>query len=211
MNNNLQNLLLAENDALQSYMYKCKTIHIRYSMKKEHREFLLRQSILGIYAEWERFIKKSISLYLQEINREKLSFNSLHENYVSYQTDQLVKFNTPKTNFGTITKISKNLYEMYQDNVVFSTNVNTESNANLKVTNSILNKLRLKCLDLNYDYPLNKLLRFRNSIAHGDEGIPVIQKDVDQFTLLVQDMATDLLVTIIQGYLNRVYISHNKA
>jgi len=208
---NLQSLLCCELDALQNKMYKCKTIHLRYSMHPDHKEFLIRQSILGIYAEWEGFIKKTIALYLQEINKEDVSFSCLNDNYVSYQTDNIAKFKLPKTDFGTITKLSRLLYKTYQGPVVFNTNVNTESNANLKVTNSILTKLCLKCLDAKYESPLNKLLKFRNSIAHGDEGIPVSQNDINRFTLLVQDVATDFMLSVNDGFQNKVYLSHNNA
>jgi hypothetical protein len=204
---NLQSLLCCELDALQNKMYKCKTIHIRYSMLPEHRYFLLRQSVLGIYAEWEGFVKKSIALYLQEINKEHVPFSELHDYYISYQTDNIARFKSPKTDLGTIAKLSRNLYEMYQGPVVFSTGVNTESNPNLKVTNSILSKLCLKCLSTKYESPLNKLLKFRNSIAHGDEGIPVTQSDVDSFTLLVQDLATDFVLSVNEGFQSKVYLS----
>lgn len=206
---NLQSLLSCELDSLQNKMYKCKTVHLRYSMLPEHKNFLLRQSVLGIYAEWEGFIKKTISLYLQEINKRRLSFASLNDYYISYQTDNLADFKSPKTNFGTIAKLSKNLFEMYQSPVVFSTSVKTESNANLKIANSILDKLCLKCLDHRYEGPLNKLLKFRNSIAHGDEGIPVKQNDIDTFTLLIQDLATDLIISIDEGFENEVYLSND--
>jgi|GEM_PF-5826256 len=208
---NLEELLTSEFNMLQGKMYKCKTIHTRYRMRKEHIDFLLKQSILSIYAEWEGFVKKVISLYLQEINKERLTYNCLHENYISYQTDQLVKFKSPKINFGAVKKITKNLYSMYQGEVVFSTNVNTESNANLKIVNSILEKLLLGCIGSRNEKGLNKLLRFRNSIAHGDEGIPVNQNDVDYFTLLIQDLASDLLVCIVDGFEKKVYLSHNIA
>lgn len=207
----LQSLLCCELDSLQNKMYKCKTVHLRYSMLPEHKYFLLRQSVLGIYAEWEGFVKKTIALYLQEINMKRLPFSSLHDYYISYQTDNVAKFKSPKTNFGVIAKVSRSLFEMYQEPVIFSTAVNTESNANLKVTNSILDKLCLKCLSSNYEGSLNKLLRFRNSIAHGDEGIPVSQGDIDSFTLLVQELATDLVLAINEGYENKVYLSHNNA
>lgn len=205
---NLQSLICCELDALQNKMYKCKTVHLRYSMLPEHKSFLLRQSVLGIYAEWEGFIKKSIALYLQEINRENVQFSRLHDYYMSYQTDNVAKFKSPKTDFGKIAKLSRNLYEMYQGPVVFSTGVNTESNANLKVTNSILSKLCLTCLSAKYETPLNKLLKFRNSIAHGDEGIPVVQSDVDSFTLLVQDLAIDFFLSINEGFNSKVYLAN---
>ncbi|WP_125180334.1 MAE_28990/MAE_18760 family HEPN-like nuclease [Thiohalobacter thiocyanaticus] len=208
---NLQSLLFCELDSLQNKMYKCKTVHLRYSMLPEHKYFLLRQSVLGIYAEWEGFIKKAIALYLQEINKMRLPFSTLHDYYISYQTDNVAKFKSPKTNFGAIAKLSRSLFEMYQGPVVFSTGVNTESNANLKVTNSILDKLCLKCLSPNYEGPLNKLLKFRNSIAHGDEGIPVTQSDIDSFSLLVQDLATDFALSVNEGFESKVYLSHNNA
>ncbi len=192
---------------MHSKMYKCKTIHLRYSMLPEHKDFLIRQSVLGVYAEWEGFVKKSVSLYLQEINRERVSFSNLHDYYISYQTDNVAKFKSPKTKLETIAKLSRELFEMYKGPVVFSTAVNTESNANLKVVNSILKKLCLECLATNYESQLNKLLRFRHSIAHGDEGIPVKQKDVDSFTLLVQDLATDLALSINYGFQDKVYLA----
>lgn len=95
--------------------------------------------------------------------------------------------------------------------MVFSTAVNTESNANLKVTNTILRKLCLKPLGSEYEGRLNKLLKFRNSIAHGDEGIPVKQSDVDDFTLLVQDLATDFALSVNEGFEEKVYLIHNNA
>lgn len=208
---NLESLLYCELDSLQNKMYKCKTVHLRYSMLPEHKYFLIRQSVLGVYAEWEGFIKKSIALYLQEINKERVPFSNLHDYYISYQTDNIAKFKSPKTDFGKIAKLSRNLYEMYQAPAIFSTGVNTESNANLKVTNSILRKLCLKCLGSKYDSPLNKLLKFRNSIAHGDEGIPVTQSDIDIFTILVQDLATDFALSVNEGFENKVYLSHNTA
>jgi len=205
--NNLQSLLYVELDALQSKMYKCKTVHLRYAMRPEHREFLLRQSVLGIYAEWEGFVKKAVAVYLQEINKECVPFSSLHDFYISYQTDSVAKFKSPKTDFGTIAKLSRSLFEMYQGPVVFSTGVNTESNLNLKVANTMLRKLCLTGLSSEYEAPLNKLLKYRNSLAHGDEGIPVKQSDVDTFTLLVQNLATDFALSINDGFQNKVYLS----
>lgn len=204
---NLAELICYELDSLHGKMYKCKTVHLRYSMLPDHKYFLLRQSVLGIYAEWEGFIKKIISLYLQELNKKSVMFVDLHDYYISYQTDNVAKFKSPKTNFEKIAKLSRELYEMYQNPVVFNTKVNTESNANLKITNSILTKLRLDCLDSKYEGALNKLLRFRNSIAHGDEGVVVTQNDVDNFTLLVQDLATDLALSVNEGLEKKVYLS----
>ncbi|MDX3775775.1 hypothetical protein QE250_16810, partial [Chromatiaceae bacterium AAb-1] len=63
--NSLLLTLCSELDALQGNMAKCKTVHLRYSMIPEHKSFLVRQAVLSIYSEWEGFIKKAISHYLQ--------------------------------------------------------------------------------------------------------------------------------------------------
>ncbi len=202
---NLENLLLKEYELLQEKMYKCKTIHIRYDMKEDHVFFLLKLSVLGVYATWEGFLKKSIALYLQEINREKLAYSDLNEYYIAYQTDQIVKFKSSKTSFNVIRKTSAELHQMYQKDVVFSTNVNTESNANLKVANAILEKLRLSSLDSKFEKRLDRLLFFRNSIAHGDDGVPVEQNDLDSFTLLIQELASNIVTSIIDGFQKKVY------
>ena len=79
------------------------------------------------------------------------------------------------------------------------------------MTNSILKKIRLNCLDSEYETQLNKLLKFGNSIAHGDEGIPFRQSDIDSFTLLVQDLATDFVLSINSGFQRKVYLSNSNA
>ena len=203
----LESLLCCELDDLQIKMYKCKTVHLRYSMLPEHKLFLLQQSVLGIYAAWEGFVKKSAATYLQEINKECVPFSILHDYYISFQTDNVANFKTPKTDTAKIAKLSRDLFEMYKRPVIFNTTINTGSNANLKVANSILKKLCLNTLSHEYEASLNKLLLFRNSIAHGEDGIPVKQSDIDGFTLLVQDLATDFAISICEGFHNKVYLS----
>ena len=202
---NFEMILMAEYDALQELMCRCKTVHMRYKLTCEHKEFLLRQSILSIYAGWEGFVKKAIALYLQELNKMELTCIDLHDNYISYQSDLLVKFKNPRTDFDAVIKASTELIQLYQSVFVFNTQVNTESNETLKVVNSILAKLRLNVLDKKYESGIAKLLRFRNSMAHGDEGMPILQKDIDFFTLIVGDASSDLIVSIVYGLENKVF------
>nr|VFJ66008.1 MAG: hypothetical protein BECKFM1743C_GA0114222_104094 [Candidatus Kentron sp. FM]VFJ66073.1 MAG: hypothetical protein BECKFM1743A_GA0114220_104002 [Candidatus Kentron sp. FM]VFK16061.1 MAG: hypothetical protein BECKFM1743B_GA0114221_104012 [Candidatus Kentron sp. FM] len=97
---------------------------------------------------------------------------------------------------------------MYRKNVYFNTKINTESNANLKVTNTLLNRLSLQELPNVHEKMLNRLLRFRNSMAHGDDGIEITQADLDQFSILVQNLASDLILSILDGLDHRVYLKN---
>jgi len=191
---------------LQEKIYQAKTIHMRYSMIEKHKLFLIRQAVLSIYAAWEGFLKECLLLYLQELNTLKLEYNNISDTYLAFQTDNVCTFKNSKTNYATIKKLSTNLFNMYKQKVVFNTKINTESNANLKITNTLLSKLSLSVLESKYEKDLNRLLLFRNSVAHGDDSIKIEQKDLDKFSETVQNIASDLITSILDGYNNQVYV-----
>ncbi len=101
---------------------------------------------------------------------------------------------------------SLSLFQEKVHQVVFDTKINTESNANLKVTNTLLSKLSLSGLELKYEKDLHKLLFFRNSVAHGNDSIKIEQKHLESFSTTVQNIASDLISLILDGYSKRVYI-----
>jgi hypothetical protein len=175
-------------------------------MLEKHRLFLIRQAVLSIYAAWEGLLKECLLLYLQELNTLKLDYNEISDTYLAFQTDNVCTFKNSKTNYGIIKKLSKNLFNMYKQKVIFDTKINVESNANLKITNTLLSKLSLSILESKYEKDLNRLLLFRNSVAHGDDSIKIEQKDLDKFSATAQDIASDLITSILDGYNKRVYI-----
>ena len=196
--NNLERLFLDELALLQDKM-------TLYKIKESDKESLLKLFVPDIYAKWEGFVKKSLSLYLKEINKERLSYKQLDNNYLAYQTDQLVKFKSPKTDFNVVKKTVEKIYSTYQQNVDISTRIDTQSNINLEVINSLLKKLSLKPLDDTFDEKLDQLLLRRNIIAHGGE--PVIeQKEINEFVNLIPDMAFQLKDNLVNGFRDKVYL-----
>ncbi|VFN05511.1 MAG: hypothetical protein BECKG1743D_GA0114223_111132 [Candidatus Kentron sp. G] len=141
---NLRDTLSHLQEHLQEKVSQAGTIHKQYNMTEKHRIFLVRQSVLSIYAAWEGFLKGTLESYLQELNKLALSHDELSEAYLAFQTDNICSFKSIKTNQKVIRKTSVRLLEMYRKNVYFSTKINTESNANLKVTNNLLNRLSLQ-------------------------------------------------------------------
>lgn len=207
--NRLEESLCLLYDELQNSMFKCKTIHLRYKMKPEHIVFLQNQAVLTIYAKWEGFLKESLKTYLEEINSKNIKIHNLHEYYLAYQLDKIIEFKKPKTETKTIHKISAQLLNSLNSNcnVKIHTTVHTESNANLKITNNILKKLNLEPINQNHSKELDTLLLFRNRIAHGDYSIPVTQNELNIFTLLIQNISSELIISIISGYDNKVYLN----
>ncbi|NJO03934.1 MAG: hypothetical protein HC880_21680 [Bacteroidia bacterium] len=86
----------------------------------------------------------------------------------------------------------------------------TGSNLNLKATNHILDRFSLKKLPVEtFEKDINELLLFRNKIAHGEKNLPVTQQEVDQFTLLVENLMAEILLRISDGYDQRSYLKQN--
>nr|VFK50376.1 MAG: hypothetical protein BECKTUN1418E_GA0071001_100261 [Candidatus Kentron sp. TUN]VFK51549.1 MAG: hypothetical protein BECKTUN1418F_GA0071002_100259 [Candidatus Kentron sp. TUN]VFK55972.1 MAG: hypothetical protein BECKTUN1418D_GA0071000_10394 [Candidatus Kentron sp. TUN] len=193
---------------LERKLSHARTIPMRYEMMEEHRRFLIHQSVMSIYAAWEGFLKSALQLYLNALNKLGICYDELSDEYLAYQTDSICSFKNSKTNWKVIERISVRLLETYKGMVSFDTSINTESNANLKVTNGLLRKLSLEELSISKDHEnlLDKLLRLRNSIAHGNDIIGVKQKNLDEFRLLVQNLAADFILSILDGFVNRVYL-----
>ena len=184
-----------------------KTIHIHYHFSSLYKDYLMRQAIVSIYSCWEEFIKQSLSEYLRSLNLLQLNYQQLHPNYMAHQLDSVFNFKNPKTNFDKIVKKSSNFIQKFEGVVVFNTAINTESNANLTVTNKILKRFRLKLLDeKKYKKGLDALLQIRNSIAHGNYRISIEQSHIDDFSLLIQNLMDELGLRIIEASNKQVYL-----
>lgn len=203
---NLEILLLEKFNDLQAKMSLYKTLPVRFNLPDLYRSFILRQSPLFIYSSWEGFVKNSLSIYLQELNLIELNYDDIDSLYLGYQVDKICQFKANITSNDTIVKKSEQLFSLFSLPVFFDTKINTESNANLKVVNSLLKKFGLNEIDKKYETPLNKLLLFRNSLAHGDDGIEVSEKDCSEFTLLIENLAVELINSITKGFCEKVYL-----
>jgi len=74
--------------------------------------------------------------------------------------------------------------------------VPTESNVNLKVLNRILERFCIPEIDSKYSSGLNKLLLFRNKIAHGENSIIVNMTHVTEFVSLVENLMLDVVIGV---------------
>ncbi|MCP4696577.1 MAG: hypothetical protein GY862_06980 [Gammaproteobacteria bacterium] len=91
-------------------------------------------------------------------------------------------------------------------NFTVSSKFPTKSNVNLKVINNVLHRYSLKLLPGSpYKAQLNKLLKFRNNIAHGDNSIPVDRKNVIGFSLAINDLMVEIFLRIEEGYAKNTF------
>lgn len=207
MRTSLEDALSDKFSTLQTKIYQAQTLPIRYEMSESDKRFLILLSVLSIYASWEGFFKDSLSIYLQDLNMMRLTYDQLSDSYLAHQTDEVCEFKKTIANFDTIKSISVKIRSQLTENVVFNVkSISVSSNLNLKIANSVLRRFSLAELDEGkYKNNLDRLIFFRNRVAHGDESIPISFDELSRFSTLIQDLAVDVIGSILTGYEKKVY------
>lgn len=185
-----------------------RTIPYRYRISQEHVNILVKYSIPAIYALWEGFVKKSFIAYSEELNLLKLQISDVDENLLTHALTIGTDFdlNCSRTHFDSKKKYIKAMKLKYADPLVLSNEIPTKSNVNYDVINDILMRFNLKNMDKSYKKPLDKLLRFRNNIAHGEGSIPIHKNNVEEFANLVQDLMLSVYERIEIGFNAKTYL-----
>jgi hypothetical protein len=186
-----------------------KTIPLRYNLLPKHKELLIKYAVPSIYALWEGFVKNTFELYAKEINNLSISSNDVHINilthFVSSQGD--LRLENARTDFIKQKKFIECYHSKINQPLYINTGYNiTKSNVNFDVINDILMRFNLSQFPKNdFNDRLNKLLNFRNKIAHGEKSISVTIEDIEFFSKLVNDLMVETLLRIENGYNSRSF------
>lgn len=185
-----------------SELASLKTIPVRYRLSGHHSELLTKYAIPSIYALWEGFVKRSFELYIDYINGLKLNSNEIHINLFthSFSTEAKLALENPRMSFAK----KKEFIEFYQkkskDKFTIPQKIPTKSNVDFEVINDILERFNLlKLPKETYETKLKKLLRFRNSIAHGEISIPIKNDNLSEFSMLINDLMVEIFERIENG------------
>jgi len=65
-----------------------KTLPFRYSLKKEHRQFLLKYLIPSCYAIWEGFVKNSFEIYTKQLNTLEKDMENFSISIISHTLER---------------------------------------------------------------------------------------------------------------------------
>ena len=185
---------------------------LRVILHKAHltpvqRETYIRYIVPAIYAIWEGFVKKSIGLYSKEIYNSNVSLVSLHENLLTHAItmDDKLALDRARTNFKTQKEFSLYISDFLNKEFPIDGKIPTKSNINSEVLSDILERFNLDVIEKKLKSKLDKLLKFRNTIAHGDNSIPVKEENIDEFISLVQDLMVVIFDKIDYAVINKTY------
>lgn len=172
------------------------------------RNTYLRYIVPAFYAFWEGFVKNSMELYSKEINRANIPITLLHENLLTHAitSDSKLALDKGRTQFNTQKEFSLYICQHIKEAFPVNNRLQTKSNINFEVLTDILNRFNLGTIDKKMGRKLNKLLMFRNTIAHGDNSIPIKESDIDEFKQLVQDFMLIIFNKIDFAVTNKTYL-----
>jgi hypothetical protein len=191
--------ILADIDWRVSQLATLKSIPIRYSFSPEHKELQIKYTIPAIYAIWEGFVKSCFIIYSNHLNTLSIGRSEIAMPLLTHHLDSECDFNNPRINFDSKQKMVTLLDSLLSDIVTIKPSVPTESNVNFKVLDKILERFCIDKVSADYDRQLNKLLLFRNKIAHGENSISVNLTHVNEFISTVENLMLDIVINVEQN------------
>lgn len=187
-------------------------------LSDEQKQILKKHTIPALYSLWEGYVKDAFTHYIKEINSLCIAFDKIapellaHSIDIHYLKNKEYLNEVPKDFQKSIKRISHFVNnfkeEVDRNTIVVPALLPTESNINYEIITKILIRFNLEILPKEpYEKDLNKLLRYRNSIAHGDFSIPIETQLIDEFSQLVIDLMSEILIRIDEGHTNRTYLA----
>ncbi|MCY4448735.1 MAG: MAE_28990/MAE_18760 family HEPN-like nuclease [Chloroflexi bacterium] len=143
------------------------------SVQDSQQAMLVRGAICMLYAHWEGFIKTAASLYLEFVGRRGIKYQNLNRNFWAIGLKSLLNSagQAKRTSIhleiiNTILSYSNNSFKTPAPDTI-----DTSSNLNSHVLTEILTAIGFDETDyMKHRVMLDeRLLRNRNSIAHGDQ------------------------------------------
>lgn len=204
----LEQELLYEVDWRTNELSIIRTIPLLCNCNDKQIEVLERYSVIAIYSIWEGFVVKSFNLYIREINNLNLTYKEINLNILTH--DIFVKFDLTeeqRKHFKNKCHFVNNIIEYSKLPVNISSKIPTESNVDFKVINKILTHFYLDELpEEKFKLRLEKLLYYRNNIAHGECSLPVTKELIQDFNATVINSMHEVTIRIIEGFNEKKYL-----
>lgn len=208
--NNFELELIEDYNWRSGEIASLKSFPYRYDLRKPDVDMIIKYSIPGLYAIWEGFVVSSFSLIIREINKEQLKAHELDSTLLCHAIDSEGKLalNRSRTDFRKKKEFVENFLLFTNQEIIISSALPTNSNVDFKVINKILTRFNFENIPVeSFKDRLNKLVLFRNAVAHGDNSIPIENQHIEEFSRTVIDLMTEVLNVIIDGFKSEKYKS----
>ena len=185
-----------------------KTNHLSSNLSELRKNIIRKYSVISIYALYEGFVVEAFNIYKEQINLLKIPPNKLNTRIITYFMDNKYKLYEERSNFEKREQLTRELENIFfSNNIELNVKINTESNVNIKVLNKLLYSFNLETVeDSRLKDKVNKLLKFRNSLAHGEVVLKVTDDLIYEFTDTVTVLMHLIAERILDAYKRRTYL-----
>jgi hypothetical protein len=198
----------------QKLLLQIKTLHFRYGFNEKDEQVFLNYSIPIIYAIWEGFVQSVFRIYIEKINNLNLTVDTICKPILTHHLENKFKqFREYPKDTNKKVLFFDGLDQFYTNRIIdINAVVNTESNVGFNVINRLLKTFNLTELP---EYPepkyslsqeLKKLLKIRNSVAHGQDSIIVNREDLENSIKLVEILMDLVFESIVNGFESKSYL-----
>ncbi len=194
--------ILAEIEWRVKELTVLKTLPIKRTLNLKEKNIAIKFAIPNIYSTWEGFVKVAFRIYINELNSLSLKHNEINSKILSHNFDTKYPQLTTgvKNEFKSKCKFVDDFISDLTRPISLETKLPTESNVNWKVLNKILERFNLDLFPENpFKQILNNLLFIRNSVAHGDNSIPINQQLIDDNVTFVINLMDETMYRILDG------------
>lgn len=194
--------ILAEIEWRVKELTVLKTLPLKRTLSFKEKNIAVKFAIPNIYSTWEGFIKTAFRIYINELNSLNLRHFEINNKILSHNFDTKYPQLTTgvKNEFKSKCKFIDDFIDDLTRPISLETKLPTESNVNWKVLNKILERFNLDLFpEAPYKKALNDLLFIRNSVARGDNSIPITQKLIDENAIFVVTLMDETMYRIIDG------------
>ena len=204
----LESEILADIDWRVKELTSIKTLPLKRYLNKKETIIVSKFAIPNVYSIWEGYVKFVFRTYINEINTLNLKFDEFHTNVLSHSLD--TKYPQFSTGFSKDFPNKCLFFDEFFNNllnpITIDSKLPTESNINWKVLNKLLQRFNLREFsERPYKANLNDLLRIRNSVAHGENSIPITQSMIDDNVNKVTILMDEVMFRILEGCTNTTY------
>lgn len=208
MNNFINNI----NELLSSCITEIsqfKKITVNMKINAIDRELIIKYAIPIFYSNWEGFFVKSLIEYINFINSLVLGLDEVKDEILAHCLNDKYDIGISRNDFEQLKKHALDIRYFFQQSY-FSLNsrISTKSNLSYKVANGVLDRLCLNNLPIIRQNELNKLLLFRNNIAHGECTVPCDNDIINEMSNIVINCMYDLFLIIEEGINNELFKKH---
>lgn len=181
---------------------KVYVINIKDQTQSFNQQYL-RMCIPYIYAHWEGFVVESFKLLIDYINNLKLENTKVTKQLLTFSHLSTLRTLSGKQSFSDCTTFIQKFCILLDSKklIIDRKNFSTKSNLNYKQLQTIFSWFDL---DRNYckqyETDINNLVNQRNQIAHGENGIIIEYKTVENYVLKLQEIF-DMIIIYLEKYI----------